>query len=256
MDLNLRDKVFIVTGGAKGIGAAIVRLIAEEEGIPVIFDKDAEAGEKLVSEIQGRAQFFQVDLCDTAECNKAVTETVELFGAIHGLINNAGINDGVGLEKGSPAAFRTSLQKNLHHFYDMAHFCLPHLKKSKGNILNIASKTAITGQGNTSGYAAAKGGVLALTREWAVELLESSIRVNAIVPAEVMTPLYESWLQTFDNPEAKVKSISDKIPLGKRMTTAEEIASSAVFLISEKASHITGQQIFVDGGYTHLDRTI
>tara|TARA_A100000171_G_C2140395_1_gene155011 strand:- start:497 stop:1267 length:771 start_codon:yes stop_codon:yes gene_type:complete len=256
MDLNLRDKVFIVTGGAKGIGAAIVRQIAEESGIPVIFDKDEEAGEKLVSEIQGRAQFFQVDLCNTAECEKAVKETVALFGAIHGLINNAGINDGVGLEKGSPKAFRTSLQKNLHHFYDMAYFCLPHLKKSKGTILNIASKTAITGQGNTSGYAAAKGGVLALTREWAVELLESGIRVNAIVPAEVMTPLYASWLQTFDDPEAKVKSITDKIPLGKRMTTAEEIANTAAFLISEKASHITGQQIFVDGGYTHLDRTI
>lgn len=256
MDLNLRDKVFIVTGGAKGIGAAIVRQIAEEGGIPLIHDKDEAAGEKLVSEIQGRAQFVQVDLCNTSECEKAVKETVALFGAIHGLVNNAGINDGVGLENGSPEAFRTSLQKNLHHFYDMAHFCLPHLKESKGTILNIASKTAITGQGNTSGYAAAKGGILALTREWAVELLESGIRVNAIVPAEVMTPLYASWLQTFDDPEAKVKSITDKIPLGKRMTTAEEIANTAAFLISEKASHITGQQIFVDGGYTHLDRTI
>ena len=256
MDLNLSNKVFIVTGGAKGIGAAIVRQIAEEGGILVIFDKDEEAGEKIISEIQGQSQFFQVDLCDTAQCEKAVKETIALFGAIHGLINNAGINDGVGLEKGSPAGFRTSLQKNLHHFYDMAYFCLPYLKETKGTILNIASKTAITGQGNTSGYAAAKGGVLALTREWAVELLKYEIRVNAIVPAEVMTPLYESWLRTFDDPKAKEKSITDKIPLGKRMTTAEEIANTAVFLISEKASHITGQQIHVDGGYTHLDRTI
>ncbi len=259
MDLKLKDKVFIVTGGAKGIGRAIADQLVDEGAIAVILDKDVDTGQELISKIENggnKASFIETDLCDSNQCEEAIQKTIDTYGQLNGLVNNAGINDGIGLENGSPRGFRESLEKNLSHFYDMAHFCLPHLKDSKGSILNIASKTAVTGQGHTSGYAAAKGGVLALTREWAVELLESGIRVNAVVPAEVMTPLYENWLKTFDNPEAKQKSIEDKVPLGKRMTTPEEIANTAVFLLSEKANHITGQHIFVDGGYTHLDRII
>lgn len=260
MDLNLTDKVFIVTGGAKGIGKAIVLQIAKEGGIPVVLDNDADAIEELfwVLDKEGYDTFFfiKTDLCDASQCESAVKETIKDCGNIHGLINNAGVNDGVGLENGTPDRFKESLQKNLNHYYDMAHYCLPHLKKSSGVILNMASKTAMTGQGGTSGYAAAKGGILALTREWAVELRKDNIRVNAIVPAEVMTPLYKSWLDTFDNPEEKEKAITDRIPLGQRMTTSEEIANTALFLLSDKASHITGQHIHVDGGYTHLDRLI
>jgi NAD(P)-dependent dehydrogenase (short-subunit alcohol dehydrogenase family) len=149
-----------------------------------------------------------------------------------------------------------SLERNLLHYYNLAHYALPHLKNTCGTIVNIASKTAVTGQGGTSGYASAKGAILALTREWAAELLPYRIRVNAIVPAEVMTPLYRQWLDTFPDPEQKLKSILAKIPLGKVMTTPEDIASMVVFLLSAKAGHITGQHIFVDGGYTHLDRAL
>jgi L-fucose dehydrogenase len=138
----------------------------------------------------------------------------------------------------------------------MAHYALPSLKTAKGAIVNIASKVAFTGQGGTSGYAASKGAILALTREWAVELLPSSVRVNTIVPAEVMTPLYRQWLDTFQNPDEKLAAIVAKIPLGKRMTTAEEIAAVTVFLISGKSGHTTGQHVFVDGGYVHLDRAL
>jgi len=259
MDLKLKDKVIIVTGGAKGIGAAIVRQLAEEGAIPVIFDVDETVGSSLATELNAagnKALFIKVDLCDTAACESSVAEVFDHFGQIDGLVNNAGVNDGVGLESGSPESFRQSLDKNLSHFYDMAHYALPHLKRSQGPILNIASKTAVTGQGGTSGYAAAKGGVLALTREWAVELLKDQIRVNAIVPAEVMTPLYENWLNSFEDPEAKRQKIESKIPLGNRMTTPKEVADTCVFLLSERAGHITGQHFFVDGGYTHLDRLI
>lgn len=257
MDLGIKGKVFIVTGGGKGIGGAITGQLAQEGAIPVIFDRDEAAAESLRTELGADQVHFQkVDLCDTAACQQAVSTTVDLLGKIDGLVNNAGVNDGVGLESGSPAQFRVSLEKNLHHFYDMAHYCLPHLKASQGCILNIGSKTAETGQGNTSGYAASKGAVMALTREWAVELLPYNVRVNTIIPAEVMTPLYRQWLNSFDDPAAKEKSITDKIPLGNRMTTTEEIAHMAAFLLSSKASHITGQHIHVDGGYTHLDRII
>ena len=171
-------------------------------------------------------------------------------------MNNAGVNDGVGLENGSPEKFVISLQRNLLHYYNMAHYALPALKKSQGSIVNIASKTAVTGQGGTSGYVAAKGAILALTREWAAELLPFGIRVNAVVPAEVMTPLYQQWLSKFPNPEEKLKQIVAKIPLGKRMTHADEIAAMVLFLSSTQAAHITGQHLFVDGGYVHLDRAL
>ena len=122
--------------------------------------------------------------------------------------------------------------------------------------MNISSKTAETGQGNTSAYAAANGGRNALTREWAVELLQYGIRVNAVIVAECYTPLYESWIKTFENPAEKLQQITAKIPFENRMTTAEEIANMAVFLLSERSSHTTGQLIYVDGGYSHLDRSL
>jgi L-fucose dehydrogenase len=260
MDLNLRDKVVLITGGAKGIGAAIARAVSEEGGKSVIVDRDAAAGEELVAELQSHGRtcsFIAAELTSRESCSRVIEDVLKNFNSLDALVNNAGVNDRVGLEHGTPDEYVGSLQRNLLHYYNMAHYALPYLKRSKGAILNIASKTAITGQGGTSGYASAKGAILALTREWAVELLPCGIRVNAIVPAEVMTPLYEQWVSSFPNPEEKIKTIIAKIPLDKRMTTPEEIAAMAVFLLSSQAAgHITGQHVFVDGGYVHLDRAL
>ena len=259
MDLQLKDKVILVTGGAKGIGAAIVRTCADEGAIPVIVDRDAEAGKQLRTELRGnkaRSELLIIDLLTPEGCSSAVEQTVKTFGRLDVLINNAGVNDKVGLERGNPNDFVASLNRNLVHYYNMAHYALPHLKQSMGAIVNIGSKTAVTGQGDTSGYASSKGGVMALTREWAVELLSHHIRVNTVVPAEVMTPLYRQWLDTFPDPKEKLNTILAKIPLEKRMTTAEEIAAAVVFLASPKSGHTTGQHIFVDGGYVHLDRAL
>jgi len=259
MDLQLRDKVVIITGGASGIGAAITRTFAEEGAVPIVVDRDAERGEKFVGELAGQtltAHLVLADLCQAENCRHAIGKIAEKFGHIDVLVNNAGINDGVGLEKGSPDEFVASLQRNLLHYYNLAHYALPHLKKTSGSIVNIASKTAVTGQGGTSGYVASKGAILALTREWAAELLPAGIRVNAVLPAEVITPLYEKWIKNFPDPEAKLKSILARIPLGHRATTPEEIAAMVVFLASQQASHITGQHLYVDGGYVHLDRAL
>lgn len=259
MDLHLQDKVIIVTGGAKGIGEAITRLIADEKGIPVVAGRSKEESEKLIGELKGRGvkcHNIVGELSDPEMCKKVVEETIHHFKRIDGLVNNAGLNDGVGLEKGSPERFLKSIRENLWHYYNLAHYALPALKESKGAIVNISSKTALTGQGNTSAYASSKGGQLALTREWAAELLPFGIRVNAVIPAEVWTPLYEKWVNTFPDPKQKLDTIISRIPLGKRMTTSEEIAAMTVFLLSDRSSHTTGQWIFVDGGYTHLDRAL
>lgn len=259
MDLELKDKVVIVTGGAKGIGAAIVRACAAEGAVPVIVGRDPDAGTELQREIHSngaRCGLITVDLGTGESCSQSVEKTVREFGRLDGLVNNAGRNDKVGLEKGNPAEYVASLNRNLVHYYSMAHYALPHLKQVRGSIVNIGSKTAVTGQGSTSGYASSKGAIMALTREWAVELLPYRIRVNTVIPAEVMTPLYRSWLDTFPNSEQKLELILSKIPLEKRMTTSEEIASMTLFLLSNKSSHTTGQHLFVDGGYVHLDRSL
>ncbi len=259
MDLGIKDHVIIVTGGSKGIGEGICRSLVQEKAIPVIVGRSPDEGELLVEEFKKSgigATYIFAELSDLENCKSAVEKVAMTYGRINGLVNNAGVNDGIGLEKGDPEDFVKSMGYNLHHYYYMAHLCLPWLKKFNGSIVNVSSKTALTGQGGTSAYAAAKGAQLALTREWAVELLKYNIRVNAVVPAEVMTPLYKKWLDSFTNPAEKLEEITNRIPLGNRMTTKEEMASMVTYLLSGQASHITGQFLFVDGGYVHLDRAL
>ena len=257
MKLGLADRVVVVTGGGSGIGGAISTVLAEEGAIPVILgrsplDNEFAAG---LATLQPQSLFVQVDLADDDACARAVAQVVDRFGHIHALVNNAGANDSVGLDAGVDA-FAASLRANLFHYYGMAHHCLPHLRTARGSIVNISSKVALTGQGGTSGYAAAKAAQLGLTREWAAALAKDGIRVNAVLPAEVMTPLYRRWIETTDDPDAQLDRIAARIPLGHRMTTDREIADTVVFLLSDRASHTTGQWIVPDGGYVHLDRAL
>ena len=250
MDLELKGKVVLVTGGARGIGEAIARTFAAEGAEVVILDLNAEAGSAI-----DFGTFHHVELTDEDQLRVAITDTVATFGGIDVLVNNAAVNDGVTLESGTES-FRASVEQNLVAVYSITHLVAPHLRNAAaGSILNIGSKVADTGQGNTSGYAASKGGLVALTREWALDLAPDGVRVNTVVPAEVWTPQYERWLEEHaDDPIAAREEIDRFVPLHRRMTTTSEIADVVVFLSSIRAAHITGQIIHVDGGYTHLDR--
>lgn len=259
MDLKLKDKVIIVTGGSKGIGNGICNILAQEGAIPVIVgrtESDVLDAVKDIKDQGGNAFHAIAELTNDEECRQAVERVVNEFGRIDGLVNNAGLNDGVGLENGNYDDFIRSIRRNVAHYYAMAHYSLPQLKKSKGAMVNIGSKTSVTGQGGTSGYAASNGARNSLTREWALELLPYEIRVNAVIVAECDTPQYSKWLKTFPNPEERLKEITKNIPLENRMTTPTEIANTVAFLLSEVSSHTTGQLLFVDGGYTHLDRAL
>ena len=260
MDLGLKDKLVVVTGGGAGIGEGISRACLEEGARVVVLGRPSANVQAFMAEMKkegARCDLVEAHLEDLGRCQTAIAEIEERHGDIYGLVNNAGVNDGVGLEKGDVSRFIESLQKNLNHYYALAHYSLASLKRTQGAIVNISSKVALTGQGNTSGYAASKGAQLALTREWAAELLKFNIRVNAVLPAEVMTPLYRRWLDTLGDPGAELKRITEKIPLGQRMTLASEIAAATVFLLSPiQSAHTTGQHLIVDGGYVHLDRAL
>ncbi len=260
MDLGLKDAVIAVTGGGAGIGEGITRAcLAEGAHVIVISRVDSNVTGFLaeMQEINAAVTFIETELSEIDQCRAAAEQLRSSFGRLDGLVNNAGINDGVGLASGTPERFLESFRQNALHYYVLAQELLPLLKQSRGSIVNISSKVALTGQGNTSGYAAAKGAQLALTREWAAELLPFGIRVNAVLPAEVMTPLYRRWLDTLGDPEQELRRIESRIPLGHRMTTPDEMGAITAFLLSPtKSSHTTGQQIVVDGGYTHLDRAL
>lgn len=260
MDLNLKGKVVVITGaaGLKGsIGETILQKLADEGAIPAVIDRNAR-GFEYVAALQKKgidALFCQTDVTNPEQVKQAIDAVSKKYNRIDVVINNVGVNDGAGLDA-SYEEFMNSLKLNMVSYFLVVKYALPFLKASKGNILNIGSKVGLTGQGGTSGYAAAKGGVLGLTREWAVDLIKDSIRVNAIIIAESWTPAYDSWIKTLENGAEKLKSIVKKIPLENRMTTPEEIADTCMFTISERSSHTTGQFITVDGGYVHLDRSL
>jgi L-fucose dehydrogenase len=257
MELGLREQVIIVTGGGSGIGASVVDKLSLIGATPVIIDKSKpdDTFFEIIKKQCPRAVWKTVDLCNDQDCKHAVKDILAKLSRIDGLVNNAGINDAVGISAG-PNAFRKSLDRNLVHYYTMAHLCITELIKTKGAIVNVSSKVVLTGQSGTSAYAAAKGGILALTREWAAEHSDCGLRVNAVIPGEVMTPMYEKWLEGFKNPNEKLKQITSRIPLEKRMAKVEELAMPIVFLLSQWAGHITGQFLVVDGGYSHLDRAL
>lgn len=261
MDLQLKDKVIVVTGaaGIRGsIGQTIVAALAREQAIPVIICRN-DRGIGYAEELQQMgldAIFLKTDLSDHQQIEASMQQIAAKYGQLDGIVNNVGVNDGKGLNS-SVDEFIRSLELNLISYFATVKYGLPLLKKSPGaSILNIGSKVALTGQGGTSGYAASKGGILGLTREWAVDLLPHRIRVNALIIAESWTPAYQNWIDTLENGAEKLRRIKEQIPFEHRMTTPDEIANSVLFHLSDRASHTTGQFLYVDGGYVHLDRSL
>ncbi len=251
MEKLLADKIAIVTGGARGIGEAVVRKFSEEGAAVSFIDINKILGVSLsqeLNELGYNTFFFHGDLMKSSTVVDFIERTINQFNKIDILVNNAGVNDFIGLED-DPNKFITSLEKNLFHYFYTAHYALPYLIQSKGVIVNISSKVALMGEGHTSGYAAAKGGILALTKEWALDLAKYGIRVNSVIPAQVWTPLAEEAVTKNPQGQALKNYLESKIPLGKRFTNVQEVANTVLYLASALSQHTTGSELHPNGGY-------
>ena len=258
MDLFLKDKVVIVTGGTKGIGVGIVRSFADEDAKVVIVNRAGKEGPMMEEDLKSKgksAVYIEAELNRIEESKKVIDMTLSMFGRIDVIVNNAGGNNQKDLLT-PPDKFMEGMSNNLIHYYALVHYAHDSLIASKGNIVNIGSHVSITGQGHTSAYVAAKGAIDALTREWAAYFCDKGVRVNCIVPGSVWTNSYVKWAAQFPDPDERRRMAEQNIPFGRRMTTVEEFADLVVFVGSGRASHLTGEIIVNDGGYSRLDRVL
>lgn len=258
VDLYLKDKIVIVTGGTKGIGRGIVTSMAQEDAIVVMVNRPGPEGPVIEQELCSlgkRVHYSAAELTDVDECKRVIDETVAAYGSIDVIVNNAGGNNQKDLLT-PPEEFMKYMRDNLIHYYALVHFAHDHLIRAKGSIVNIGSHVSITGQGHTSAYVAAKGAIDALTREWAAYFCDKEVNVNCVVPGSVWTNSYVKWAAQFPDPAARRKQAEQSIPFGRRMTTVEEFADLVVYVASGRATHLTGEIIVCDGGYSRLDRVL
>ena len=258
MDLYLKDKVVIVTGGTKGIGRGIVCSMANEDAVVIMVNRPGAEGPQIESELCGqgkRVRYIAAELTDADECKRVIDETAAAYGRIDVIVNNAGGNNQKDLMT-PPEEFMKGLRDNLIHYYALVHYAHDYLIASEGTIVNIGSHVSITGQGHTSAYVAAKGAIDGLTREWAAYFCDKGVNVNCVVPGSVWTNSYVKWAAQFPDPEARRRKAEQNIPFGRRMTTVEEFADLVVYVASSRSKHLTGEIIVCDGGYSRLDRVL
>lgn len=251
--MRLEGKRALVTGGAQGIGEAIVRRFAAEGASVLVADRCAPEGEQMVRELNGaggRAVFVPTDVTDRAGVRQAIDTAVERFGGLDILVNNAGIvEQDTLLEDESAEEWNRVLGVNLHGAFLNCKYALPHLRQSKGCIVNIASMSGLVATRYCAAYCASKAGVIGLTRALAADYAPYGVRVNAICPAACETPMMKKYFSAYSQEEVaeKVRRLSG--PIG-RMCQPDEVAQAVLFLASPQSSYISGVAMPVDGGYT------
>ncbi len=250
--MRFQNRTVIVTGGSLGIGAGCVRVFAHEGANVSILDINEKAGLKLAEELNatgpGRVHVIQCDVSRPQQIQAAVEETVNRFGRLDCLINNAGVHPpATSIDDTSIEDLERLFQVNFVSTYAAAKFAVPFLRKTKGTIVNMSSMTAVLGQHHSSAYAATKGAQLSLTKALALELGVDGIRVNAVLPSNVDTPLMREWAATLPDPESALKRVAELQVFG-RMAVPEEIGRVCLFLATDDSSFITGQGIEVEGG--------
>lgn len=251
--MRLRGKAAIVTGGAKGIGLGIARVFAREGADVALMDLDQEAGagaaDKLRAATGQKVVFVHADVSKPGDVRCAVDTAIRGFGRLDVLVNNAGTHNSKGLEDCSEEDWDFILNTNLRSAFLFTRCALPELKKTRGCVINIASMAGIVGQKDAVAYVASKGGMIAMTKAIALDVAECGVRVNAICPGFIRTPLLERWLADQPDPVATQRQLERTHPLG-RLGESEEVGLAALYLATEDASFVTGAALPIEGGLT------
>ncbi len=248
----LTNQVALVTGGAKGIGWGCARVLGRAGASIAVVDIDAPAAQKAVESLRAEgvtAEAYIADVGHADPVNRMVSAVVERFGRIDIVINNAGTHDSKGIEQASEADWDFILTTNLKSMYLVTKAALPFLKATKGRIVNMSSMGGVVGQLSAGAYISTKGGIIALTKNLALDFAPYGIRVNCICPGWVETPLVNAWFALQPDEAAARKYVASIHPLG-RIATPEDIGEAALFLVSDASSFITGIAMPVDGGVT------
>ncbi len=250
--MRLKNKVAIVTGSSKGIGEGIARIFHQEGAMIVIVDRDVDAGLKMARELgseEGRSIFVKTDVRKSREIQEMIHKTVATFGKINIVVNNVGYHISKNVVETSEEEWEFIQETNLRSTFLCSKYTIPHLKKTKGNIINISSMVGQVGQPNAGAYSSTKGGQIAMTKNMAIDFAPDGVRVNVICPGWIQTPLVEDWFNQQEDPAASRKYIYGQHPLG-RIGTIAECGHLAAFLASDDAGFITGSVFDIDGGVT------
>ena len=250
--MKLKDKVAIVTGSSKGIGEGIARVLAQEGAKVVVTCRTEAAGEKMARELgqdEGRALYIKVDVTQSDQIQAMIRKTVDTFGRLDCMVNNAGYHLSKNAEQTSEEEWEFIQNTNLRSTFLGSKYAIPHLRETAGSIINISSMVGVVGQPNAAAYSATKGGQIAMTKNMAIDFAPDGIRANVICPGWIQTPLVEDWFGQQADPPAARKYIYGQHPLG-RIGTIEECGHLAAFLASDEAKFITGARFDIDGGVT------
>jgi NAD(P)-dependent dehydrogenase (short-subunit alcohol dehydrogenase family) len=249
--MKLSGKVIIVTGAAKGIGLGCAKICAEQGASVVIGDIDRKEGmqaERALIDAGGAALFVSCDMTNEEAVRQLIQKTLDRFERLDCLLNNAGWHPPANnIDDISVMDFEGLLRLNLTSTFMACKYAVPHLRKERGSIINMSSEVGLIGQAMAVSYVSTKAALIGLTKALALDLAQEGVRVNAVCPAGVQTPLMREWAATQYDPQAALKLVDSWHPLG-RMATAEEIGRVCAFLASDDASFITGQAICPDGG--------
>lgn len=250
-DSELQGRTALVTGAAMGIGKACALALAHAGASVVVADIDAQAGEAARGEVEaagGRAVFVETDVSRMVDMENAAKATVEAFGGIDILVNNAARAIGGVVDEIDEATWNKVINTNLTSVWRGMRVCVPEMRKrGGGSIVNMSSVQALAGFKGWAAYAAAKGAVNALTQQAAVDLAPAGIRVNAVAPGTIMTPLNEKVFAEHPNPQELIDTWNKAHPIG-RFGQPEEVAELVLFLASDRSSFMTGDVVRCDGG--------
>jgi NAD(P)-dependent dehydrogenase (short-subunit alcohol dehydrogenase family) len=253
--MRLADKVAIITGAGSGIGRATAMLFAQEGAKVVVADYAPEGGQETVEMIKrngGEAIFVETDVSKAAAVEKMVQTAIDTYGKIDVLFNNAAVTIPASVVDATEAVWDKTMDIDLKGVFLPSKYAIPHMIKGDGgSVINTASMCGLVASPNQAPYSAAKGGVIALTRQMAIDYATHNIRVNSICPSEVRTPMFLGFINRAPDPEKKMQELIARIPLG-RVAEPEEIARAALFLASDESSYVTGVTLPVDGGLTAM----